>query len=173
MKNFSQNTHTIKWLELSDEGSTSVNDSLEAGGYMPDISWAWKSTVACFPQTQSKKFSGHHVLYGLILPAFTEIEIMVIPNNPEDNYSLYAYMVGTVSEDNTVPFLSSCIRCEADHKWDYKKRGQVQDHKRKIKDILALANPYQVIIGVVGAEGLSKGNFELIVSKLNSANPKK
>ncbi|MEL7340523.1 MAG: hypothetical protein AAGM67_08565, partial [Bacteroidota bacterium] len=59
---------------------------------------------------------------------------------------------------------SQCVRCEADHKWDYKRRGKTQDHTRTVTDILAINNPYKVIIGVVGAEGLSEGEYTLEVS---------
>lgn len=162
---FAQQDTTIKWIEMPSSGLVSINGNLAEGTFMSDISWAWNSSVACFLQTQSRKFTGHHVLYAIDLPAYTEYEIWVEPKDKNANFSIYAYQVGTISANNTVPNLSSCIRCEADHKWDYKKRGQVQDHTRRVKDILATTSPYQVIIGVVGAEGLATGEFVLYVSK--------
>lgn len=162
---FAQQYDHLEWLEISSDGPVSFSGDLSEGYTINDISWAWSSAVACFPQTQSRKFTGHHVLYAFDLPAFTEMEIWLVPEDQNANFSIYTYMVGTISDANTVPNLSSCIRCEADHKWDYKKRGQVQDHTRHIKDILALANPYQVIIGVVGAEGLVTGKYELFIRR--------
>ncbi len=153
----------LHWLEINKNEITSVNGNLSEGQFMPDLSWAWNSAVACFPETQASKFTGRHVLYALDLPAYTELEIDLIPADKKANFSLYAYEVGTISESNTVPNLSQCIRCEADNKWDYKVKGKTQDHTRHVKYILAKANPYQVIIGVTGADKLSEGAFTLQV----------
>jgi hypothetical protein len=162
---FAQQDSNIKWIEMPITNVVSVSGDLAEGNFISDISWAWNSAVACFPQTQSRKFTGHHVLYAIDLPAYTEYEIWVEPIDKNANFSIYAYQVGTISPNNTVPNLSSCIRCEADHKWDYKKRGQVQDHTRRVKDILATTSPYQVVISVVGAEGLASGGFQLYIKK--------
>lgn len=163
---FSQNSEKLTWLDATDL-PLEILGNLSQGQKMNDISWAWNSSNACFPQTQSKKFSGHHVLYAIDLPTYTEYEITLIPKDKNSNFSLYAYQVGTITNANIVPNLPSCLRCEADHKWDYKKKDQVQDHTRKIRDILATTNSYQVIIGVAGAEGLAEGKYELVVQKRN------
>lgn len=154
-----------QWIELNPQGSTAVEGNLNQGINISDLSWAWNSSVACFPGTQAAKFTGKHVLYALDLPAYTELEIDLIPADKTANFSLYAYEVGTVVDNNIVPNLSQCIRCEADYKWDYKVKGKTQDHTRHVRDILAIANPYQVIIGVVGANGLKEGAFRLEVRK--------
>lgn len=161
----SAQTSTLRWIQLQPEGTTSVEGNLADGIDMTDLSWAWNSSVACFPGTQAAKFTGKHVLYALDLPAYTELEIDLIPADPNANFSLYAYEVGTISESNTVPNLSQCIRCEADHKWDYKVRGKTQDHTRHVRDILAINNPYQVVIGVTGANKLSEGQYTLQIRK--------
>jgi hypothetical protein len=62
-----------------------------------------------------------------------------------------------------VPELTSCVSCEADHKWDYPKKGKTQDHTRSVY-LNAATNPYRVVIGVAGAEGLVKGTFVLDVA---------
>ncbi|HZV68815.1 MAG TPA: hypothetical protein VFG10_04695 [Saprospiraceae bacterium] len=154
---------TLQWIETKQGETTSVDGNLSSGLPMPDLSWAWNSAVACFPGTQANKFTGNHVLYALDLPAYTELEITVIPADKNSNFSVYAYEVGVIAENNTVPNLSQCIRCEADHKWDYKVKGKTQDHTRHVNYILAKANPYQVIIGVTGADGLKEGAFSLQV----------
>ena len=158
-------TSNLRWIELSPEGVISVEGNLSEGIDMPDLSWAWNSSVACFPGTQSAKFTGKHVLYAIDLPSYTELEIDLIPADKSANFSLYAYEVGTITDANIVPTLPQCIRCEADYKWDYKVKGKTQDHTRHVRDILALANPYQVIIGVAGANGLKEGAFRLEVKK--------
>ena len=156
---------TLKWIQLQPEGITSVEGNLTEGTVIADLSWAWNSSVACFPGTQASKFTGAHVLYAIDLPSYTELEIDLIPADKTANFSLYAYEVGGIAENNTVPQLSQCIRCEADYKWDYKVKGKTQDHTRHVRDILALANPYQVVIGVVGADGLKEGAYRLEVKK--------
>lgn len=151
-------------IEVAQNGTTEVSGNLSDGTIMPTLSWAWNSSVACFPETEKDHFTGHHVLYTFDLPSYTEMEIKVVPDNQEHDFSLYAYEVGKLTENNTVPYLSSCVRCEADHQWDRPKKGQIQNHTRMVKDILALRNPYQVVVGVVGANGLSEGAYRLIIT---------
>ncbi|MEL6131834.1 MAG: hypothetical protein AAFR59_00570 [Bacteroidota bacterium] len=140
-----------------------IEGNLSEGNFMSTLAWAWNSSVACFPETQKTKFTGHHVLYQTQLPRYSEMVIKVIPKDPKANFSLYAYEIGTTNEA-IVPELTQCVRCEVDHKWDYARRGQTQDHTRTVTDILAINNPYKVIIGVVGAEGLTEGAYTLEIS---------
>jgi hypothetical protein len=128
---------------------------------MDDLSWASKSSTACFPATQNKKFNGKHVLHGFVIPPYSEVTVKVIPKNKNANFSLYGYQTGTTFYP-IVPDLSSCVSCEADHKWDYPKRGKTQDHTRSIS-FNSVKNPYNIFIGVTGADGLSKGDYTLQV----------
>lgn len=152
------------FIEFQPNSTIEVEGNLADGTAMTDLSWAWNSSNACFPETQKAKFTGHHVLYYIDLPSYTEMEITVIPSDKKANFSLYAYEVGQVDESNTVPTLPGCVRCEADHKWDRPRRGKTQDHTRTVENILALRNPYQVVIGVVGAKGLKEGGFTLQIT---------
>lgn len=137
-----------------------VVGQLEDGTPMADLSWAWNSSNACFVEIQAKKFRGHHVLYRTEIPPRSEMTIRIIPEDPKDNYSLYAYSGGG---DAIVPALSSCVSCEADYKWDYKYRGKTQDHTRSVQ-LRAVNNPYPVTIGVVGPSDMDKGAFVLEVT---------
>lgn len=139
-------------IELQSGTITEITIDGTQAAPMPDLSWAWNSSVACFPETEAEHFTGHHVLYTFALPSYTEVEIEAIPDDPSVDLSLYAYEVGQVSERNTVPNLSSCVRCEADHKWDRSYRGRTQTHVRKVSNILALRNPYEVVVGIVGPQ---------------------
>lgn len=159
------NTMEPTYLELSGE-ETEISGNLTEGAPMPDLSWAWNSSNACFTEMEQEYFTGYHRLYYFDLPSYTEVEIELIPDDPKADFSLYAYEVGQVSESNTVPNLVRCVRCEADYKWDRPVRGRVQDHTRIVKDILAIRNPYQVVIGVVGAQGRSEGTFTLKIRKV-------
>ncbi|SHG70221.1 hypothetical protein [Winogradskyella jejuensis] len=159
--------YSQKVIQYQDGNDLFIKGNLSEGKPMTDLSWAWQSNNACFPETQKKKFTGNHVLYYTDLPVYSEMEVTVVPKDPSKNFSIYAYQVGKVSENKLVPNLSSCTRCEADYKWDYKRRGRTQDHTRTVKDLLAIRNPFQVVIGVVGANGLVEGEYELHI-KLKS-----
>ena len=75
--------------------------------------------------------------------------------------SIYAYQQGTTSY-YLPPSLSRCVSCEAEHKWDYPKRGKTQDHSRTVK-LNSIRNPYNVVVGVAGADGLSSGEYTLTI----------
>lgn len=136
--------------------------NLANGTPIQDLSWAANSSVACFPATQNTKFRGNHVFYVTEIPAHSEMTIRVIPTDPNANFSLYAYQDATTSEVFP-PELQRCVSCEADHKWDYPKRGQTQDHTRSVK-LNAIQNPYRVVIGVAGVEGVTEGEFRLEIA---------
>jgi hypothetical protein len=137
--------------------------NLSEGVVMSDLSWAWKSSVACFPETQKAKFTGNHVHYTVDLPKYTIMDIELIPEDASANMSIYAYTIGAGKND-MVPNLASCVACEAEHKWDYPKAGKTQDHTRKITNITAINNPYRVVIGVTGADGLKAGKYSLKIT---------
>ena len=151
------------YIELMPNETVVVTGDLSEGQKMTDLSWAWNSSVACFPATQQAKFTGQHVLYYVDVPRYSELTITVIPTDKSQNFSLYAYQVGQLDAGNLVPNLSRCIRCEADHAWDRPVRGRTQDHTRTVRDILAINNPYQAVVAVVGPPGAAAGSFELRV----------
>ena len=132
----------------------SYRGDLSQGTIIYDLSWASKSSVACFPATQNNKFNGNHLLFLTEMPARSRMTITLIPDDKNANMSLYAYSAGTFK---IVPDLNSCVSCEADHKWDYPKRGKTQNHTRSV--MLNGINPYKVVIGVAGADGLKEGTF--------------
>ncbi len=142
---------------------TKIKGDLKNGVVINDLSWAWSSSNACFPETQKKKFTGNHVLYVTDLPKYSTMEVTVVPNNKNADFSIYAYEIGTNGK-HIVPNLPSCIRCEVDHKWDYPKKGKTQNHTRTVKDLIAINHPYRVVIGVVGANGLKTGGYTLKIN---------
>lgn len=147
-------------VEPVPNGEINYVADLSEGYPLKDLSWAWSSQNACFVELQKSKFTGNHVFFTGIVPKYSEMVITVIPDNPDDNFSVYAYETGVNSKD-MVPNLPRCIRCEAEFKWDRPKSGKEQDHTRVIHDILAINNPYRFVIGVTGADGLAKGGFTL------------
>lgn len=150
----------VKEVEMLPNQTVAVSGNLSEGTQITDLSWAWNSSVACFPATQSQKFTGNHVLYQSIIPKYSELEITVIPEDKKANFSIYAYEVG-VNNESIVPNLPRCIRCEADHKWDRPWKGKTQDHSRTVKNLIAINRPYKVVVGVVGANGLAEGGYKL------------
>ena len=155
------NSQTPEYVAPQLNGTVTVTGDLANGNIMEDLSWAWNSSIACFPKTQVKKFTGNHVLFTTDLPRYSEMEVTVIPDDPQADFSLYAYEIGNSQFDAIVPNLTRCVRCEADHKWDRNHVGKTQDHTRKVSHLVAIRNPYQVVIGVVGANGLTEGGFTL------------
>lgn len=142
----------------AEKGNTKAyKGNLDQGVIIQDLAWASNSSVACFPATQNPKFNGHHVFFQTNLEANSNMEITLVPTDKNKNMSLYAFCTAPNSS-MMVPELSSCAGCEADHKWDYPKKGKTQDHTRTVQ-LSAVRNPYRVIIGVVGADGLKEGNF--------------
>ncbi|MEL6660322.1 MAG: hypothetical protein AAFY48_13175 [Bacteroidota bacterium] len=151
----------ITYLELVPNQTVEFSGDIENGQVIPDLSWAWNSSVACFPETVASKFRGNHVLYMIDIPRYSEMEIKLIPEDESADYSLYAYQAGYITAENTVPNLQRCIRCEADYSSDYRYAGRTQDHTRTVRDILAINNPYQALIVVVGPPGVESGAYKL------------
>jgi hypothetical protein len=153
----------LKVMALKPENGVALNyvGNLNKGAKVHDLSWASSSSNACFPATQNKKFRGNHTLHSFEIPPYSEVVVTVIPDDKRVNFSLYGYQVGT-NNSSTPPNLASCVSCEADHKWDYPKRDQTQDHTRSIS-FNSIKNPYKIYIGVAGADGLTEGAYTLRV----------
>lgn len=153
---------TVYNIKVESGKTLTYEGDLAKGCKVRDLSWAANSAVACFPATQNTKFNGNHIFFVTEIPKYSDMTITVIPDDKNANMSIYAYMVSTT---NTVmvPELSSCVTCEAEHQWDYPKKGKTQDHTRSVY-LNALNNPYRVVIGVAGADGLATGTFKLDVT---------
>ena len=151
-------------IEVIPNSTVSYQGDLANGEKITDLTWAANSSVACFPATKNQKFSGNHVFYTTTIPKRSEMFIKVIPKNKKQNFSVYAYLVGETNEQ-LPPNLNSCVTCEADYTWDYKRRGKTQDHTRQVR-LNAINNPYKVVIGVVGGDGATSGEYTLEI-KLN------
>ncbi len=149
-------------LDAAKGKTVEVRGSFEEGAAIGDLSWAWSATNACFPGTQGSKFRGHHVFFATRVPAQSVMTITVIPDDKEQDVSIYAYMIGT-TYFYLPPSLPGCVTCEANHKWDRPWRGKTQDHTRSV-EINAFSNPYNVVIGVSGPASAVKGSFSVRVT---------
>lgn len=159
ISSFGQAPDNVNKIDATPNQVTTFTGKLEDGEKIEDLTWASRSSTACFPGTQNTKFRGNHVLHYFEIPPYSEVSIKLIPKDKNANFSLYGYQVGTTNF-STPPNLSSCVSCEADHKWDYPKRGQTQDHTRTI-EFNSIKSSYNIFIGVAGAEGLDKGDYTL------------
>ena len=159
---WSQLPDNVTKIDAKPNETTTYKGKLEDGAKMDDLSWASTSSNACFPGTQNSKFRGNHVLHYFDIPPYSEVSIKLIPDDKNANFSLYGYQVGTTNF-STPPNLASCVSCEADYKWDYPKRGKTQDHTRTI-EFNSIANPYNIFIGVAGADGLDHGGYTIEIN---------
>lgn len=139
-----------------------VRGAFESGAAMEDLSWAWSSSNACFPETQASKFAGHHVFFATKIPPRSVMSITVVPDGKKQDVSIYTYMIGT-TYFYLPPSLPSCVTCEANHKWDRPWKGKTQDHTRYV-EVNAIGNPYNVVIGVSGPASAVTGSFTLVAA---------
>lgn len=132
------------------------------GGTEIDLAWAANSSVACFPATKNDHFNGKHVAYSFSLPKYTTATVELIPKKKDVDLSLYAYSMGTTRSD-LPPDVPSVVSCEASYGTRSISSPYNPGGSEKI-ELVAINNPYNAIIGVAGAQGIKKGDFELKVT---------
>lgn len=153
---------TVYTIKNAPNMTSTVTGSLKDGKKLGSLSWASTSSNACFPATQNSKFTGNHVLFVTDMPPRSIMTVTVTPNVAGTNLSIYGYQIGagkTILPES----LQSCVTCEADHKWDYPKRGKVQTDARTIT-FNSIGNAYSIVIGIAGADGLTEGDFSVAVT---------
>lgn len=148
---------TPQKVELKPNNSFIISGDLSEGKMLEDLSWAWNSSVACFPATQKTGFNGNHVLYEAILPKRSILSLTLKPKNRKDKMSIYGYQVG-INANSVVPNLASCVSCEADNNQGNKRA----DNTREIK-LNATTNQYKVYFAIVGENKLTEGAFTIEV----------
>lgn len=146
-------------VELIPNKSVTVEGSLKNGKIMESLGWASRSSTACFPATQNLKFNGNHVLFVTNMPPHSILKITVKPKKSGVNLSIYGYQLAN-NQIILPKDLERCTSCEAEHKWDYPKRGKTQDDSRTIS-LNSIGNPYSIVVGITGANGLTEGDFTL------------
>ncbi|MBC6994069.1 hypothetical protein QWY85_15435 [Neolewinella lacunae] len=148
-------------LEARAGESLNYEMDLNAGAPITDLSWAWNSSNACFVEPRKQYFTGNHVLFKTEIPTYSTMVIRLVPTDPSQNMSIYAYSGGGGA---LPPALASCVSCEADFYQDRPSRTRPNpDHTRSV-ELRAVTRPYPVTIGVVGADGLAEGTFTLEIT---------
>ena len=137
-----------------------ASGKLENGVAIPDLSWAWRSSMACFVQLQAHKFAAKHVIFATQtkLTGIGELMVKVIPTDPNANLSLWVY---ASSGYQLPPAIQSVRSCEADFKWDRPFKNQTQDHTRYIT---MGTKSEGIVIGVSGPAEMTAADFTLEIS---------
>ncbi|MEZ5307867.1 MAG: hypothetical protein R2684_12050 [Pyrinomonadaceae bacterium] len=141
-----------------------VSGDLKDGAKLSSLTWAERSSVACFPGTRFEMFNGNHVFYRITLPAASSMKITLTPKD-DAKINLYALRQG-MNDQKTPPDVTSAISCEASYpiyaNLPSGKRVQNKDTGRKV-EYISVGSPYSILIGVAGANGLASGEFDLNV----------
>lgn len=160
---------TTGWVEgtvTSLSPPTQVEGSLAHGQKIP-LEWAESSAVACFPATRFEQFDGHHVFYRIAMPAASKMQIILTPKAGA-KINLYALRQPAAGQQPVPPNVSSAISAEASYPMYARKAGgkivtNADDGVRKV-EFISIDQPYSILVGVAGAQGLSQGEFTLSVS---------
>jgi hypothetical protein len=140
-----------------------------ASGSTVDLAFAAKSSMACWPAPKNEHFSGNHVFFTTSLPAKSVMKIKLIPKKADQDISLYAYQVGTTNT-TLPPAIASAVSCEASYGSKSISAPYNPGAEEKV-ELNATTNPYNVVIGVAGAQGLQKGEFTLEIDLVTAAPP--
>jgi len=148
---------------------TKVQGSLATGVKIP-LEFAARSSVACFPSVRNQHFDGNHVFFRTSLPPASVMKIRAIPSRPDLDVSLYAFSTGRGSQE-LPPNVSRVVACEASHGGRVSLAKPYNPGESQQVELNAIKNPYDVIIGVAGARGITAGDFSLEVELSASAPP--
>lgn len=154
-------------VESKDGQVVTVKGDLAAGKAIP-LTFAAKSSVACFPATEFDNFRGNHVFYGTTLPKDSVMTITAIPDDPKTDVNLYAVQVGSTDFKRIPPNVPTAVACEASY--DQKTDSNPGVTEKVVLN--ATTNPYNVVIGVAGPKGVTSGGYTLKVElKTKAAAP--
>ena len=98
------------------------------------------------------------MLYQIDLPKNSTIDIYLTPKNSSDNIALYGYSKGAGSK-TIPPNVTSCVSCEADPSANSGMNAPSPGNRHIYLN--AINNPYSIIIGVAGVEGLTSGEYTI------------
>ncbi len=140
-------------------GQTKIAGKID-GGVEIDLDWAQGSAVACFPGNHFDAFSGKHVLYRFDLPAKSTAKIMLRPKSKSDDLNLYTYRAAV--GERLIPPEIPGTQCEASYATAIPGTKPNPGVEESI-EMVAIANPYSIYVGVAGYKGVTSGDFELVI----------
>lgn len=136
-------------------GDQTFTGNLSSGEIIPDLSWAWSSSMACFVQTVEAQYEGNHVFYKFDLPTNSTLDIYLTPDDPTTEIALYGFSKGAGSTD-IPPNVTTSVSCEAEpSNSNFPTTGERHIY------LNAITNPYSVIIGVAGSNGTLTGGYTI------------
>lgn len=147
---------------VAKDGATVTAKGKLAKGEAISLAWAANSSVACFPATRFDHFNGNHVFFRTSLPPASDMKIRAVPKKPDMDISLYAYSVGT-TDMSLPPNLNRVTSCEAAYGSNQMSAPYNPGAAEEVS-LNAIANPYNVVIAVAGAQGLKAGDFTVEVT---------
>ncbi len=159
---------TVTKVEARPGAVTKVRGKLGAGSKI-DLAWASQSSVACFPSIRNVHFNGNVVLYKTSLPPGSVMKVRAAPSRPDLDVNLFAYSTG-VNSNVLPPNVPNVVACEASHGGRKYLNQPFNPGETERVELNAIKNPYDVVIGVAGAQGVGAGDFELEI-ELSGAGP--
>ncbi|MBT9559244.1 MAG: hypothetical protein IV100_24635, partial [Myxococcales bacterium] len=139
-------------------GTTATGSANLSAGACTSLDFAWDSSNACFPATQSDLFEGNHLFYALSapVPASKTVTIEITPG-PQADLALYGYRTSSTSY-YVPPYVPSTVDCE------YSAATGKGVKETIVFPASGGTNPYNVFFGVAGASGVTGGNVTVNVT---------
>jgi hypothetical protein len=120
-----------------------------------DLDFAHESTMACWTETEDQNFAGPHQFFALTMAANSTLTVD-LDSQPGVDANLYVIQVGTTIF-TLPPDLLTAVTCEAAYPMSTDSNPGAVDSAT----VTTFNNPYNVIIGVAGAQGHDSGGFVL------------
>lgn len=135
-----------------------------ANGVQIPMKWAESSSVALVPATRFVEFNGKQVFYSIQMPASSVIKIKMTPEQGK-KINLYALRQSAQKAPQVPPNVTSAISSEASYPIYANVGGgrQVRNKDKGYREVefMSVNRPYNILIGVSGAEGEMSGTFTL------------
>ncbi|MEM7373002.1 MAG: hypothetical protein AAF587_30550 [Bacteroidota bacterium] len=160
-----ENPYNISVTEIAaiDPGeSTTITGDISSGIIIDELDWAAFSNVACFPATRFVEYQGNQLFYEVDIPQGSELVVRLNSiGEPRKRINLYGYID---FKGNNLPPIQSVRSCEAGYPL-YVGTPDLSDpgDTRQISFAQAVNNPFTALIVVSGAQGITSGEFEMIV----------
>ena len=122
------------------------------------LDFAHESTMACWTATEDQNFSGPHQFFAMSMAANSSLTVD-LDSQPGVDANLYVIQVGT-TVFTLPPNLLTAVTCEAAYPMSTDSNPGAVD----VATVTTFNNPYNVIIGVAGAQGNASGGFVLNVT---------
>ena len=151
-------------LEARPGETLTYDHRLNDGAPFPSLDWAWSAQNACFVEPRAPFFTGNKVFFRTEIPTYSTMVIRLTPKDKRQNMSLLAYSGG---HGALPPELYSCVSCEADFQQERQNISRPKNSHRRQVELRAVNRSYPITIAVVGANGLTEGDFtvEITVTK--------